>query len=137
VTQWVRRRSARGEHHEFATGRGVVFQLFIAFYIGYFGAGAGILILAMLALLGMDEIHTMNALKALLTTVSNGVALLLFIFSHAVYWPETILMVVASMLGGYFGAHFAQKTKPEHVRAIVIVIGFTLSAYFFARELWH
>lgn len=137
VTHWVRQRSSSREHHEFATGRGVVFQLFIAFYIGYFGAGAGILILAMLALLGMDEIHTMNALKALLTTVSNGVAMLLFIFSHAVYWPETILMVVASMLGGYFGAHFAQKTKPEYIRAIVIAIGFTLSIYYFARQIWH
>jgi len=137
VTRWVRQRSTSGEHHEFNTGRGVVIQSFIAFYIGYFGAGAGILILAMLALLGMDEIHSMNALKALLTTVSNGVALLLFIVSHAVYWPETILMVVASMIGGYFGAHFAQKTKPEYVRAIVIVIGFTLSAYFFARQIWH
>jgi len=137
VTQWVRRRSASGEHHEFSTWRGVVFQLFIAFYIGYFGAGAGILILAMLALLGMDEIHTMNALKALLTTVSNAVAMLLFIAAHAVYWPETILMVVASMLGGYFGAHYAQKTKPEYVRAIVIAIGFTLSIYYFARQIWH
>jgi uncharacterized membrane protein YfcA len=136
VTRWVRRRSASGEHHEFNTTRGVVFQTFIAFYIGYFGAGAGILILAMLALLGMDEIHSMNALKALLTTVSNGVAMLLFVFSHAVRWPETVLMVVASMIGGYFGAHFAQKTKPEYVRAIVIVIGFTLTVYFFARQLW-
>ena len=137
VTRWVRRRTARGEHHEFATGRAVFIQIFIAFYIGYFGAGSGILILAMLALLGMDEIHTMNALKALLTTVSNGVAMLLFVFSHAVYWPETILMLVASMLGGYFGAHFAQKTKPENVRIIVIAIGLTLSAYFFARQIWH
>jgi uncharacterized membrane protein YfcA len=137
VTRWVRSRSASGEHHEFSTVRGVIFQSFIAFYIGYFGAGAGILILAMLALLGMDEIHTMNALKALLTTISNGVALLLFIVSHAVYWPETILMVVASVLGGYLGAHYAQKTKPENVRAIVIVIGVVLSAYFFARQVWH
>lgn len=137
VTRWVRQRSAGGEHHEFATGRGVVFQLFIAFYIGYFGAGAGILILAMLALLGMDDIHTMNALKALLTSVSNAVAMLLFVIFHAVYWPETILMVVASMLGGYLGAHFAQKTKPEYVRVIVIVIGFTLSVYFFARQIRH
>jgi len=137
VTRWVRRRTGRGEHHEFATGRAVSIQIFIAFYIGYFGAGSGILILAMLALLGMDEIHTMNALKALLTTVSNGVAMLLFVVSHAVYWPETILMVVASMLGGYFGAHFAQKTQPENVRLVVIVIGFVLSAYFFARQIWH
>ena len=59
--------------------------------------------------------------------------MLLFIVSHAVYWPETILMVVASMIGGYFGAHFAQKTKPEHVRAIIILIGFSLTVYFFAK----
>ena len=137
VAQWVRRRTASGEHHKFSTVRGVIFQSFIAFYIGYFGAGAGILILAMLALLGMDEIHTMNALKALLTTISNGVAMLLFVVSHAVYWPETILMVVASMLGGYFGAHYAQKTKPEYVRVIVIAIGVVLSVYFFARQIGH
>jgi hypothetical protein len=135
ITSWVRQRTA--EHHktEFATGRGIFIQIFIAFYIGYFGAGAGILILAMLALLGMDQIHTMNALKALLTTVSNGVALLLFIVSHAVYWPETVLMIIGSILGGYFGAHFAQKTKPENVRRIVIAIGFVLTAYFFAKQL--
>jgi len=41
------------------------------------------------------------------------------------------------VLGGYFGAHLAQKTKPEYVRAIVIVIGFTLTVYFFARQMWH
>ena len=136
ITRWVRRRTAMGEHSEFSTSRGVILQLFIAFYIGYFGAGAGILILAMLALLGMEHIHTMNALKALLTTVSNGVAALLFAVSHAVYWPQAILMIGASILGGYFGAYFAQKTKPEHVRLIVIVIGFVLTAYFFGRQIW-
>jgi len=78
----------------------------------------------------------MNALKAWLTTVSNGVAAVLFVFSHAVYWPQAILMIVGSILGGYFGAYFAQKTRPEHVRLIVIVIGFVLTAYFFARQIW-
>lgn len=136
VTRWVRGRSASGAHHEFHTGRGVVLQLFISFYIGYFGAGAGILILAMLALLGMEQIHEMNALKAVLTTIANGVAMVLFVLTpHAVYWPQAVLMVVASMLGGYFGAHLAQKTKPEHVRVIVIAIGFTLSAYYFGRQI--
>lgn len=136
ITRWVRRRTASGQHHtEFNTTRGVAIQIFIAFYIGYFGAGAGILILAMLALLGMDQIHTMNALKALLTTVSNGVAMLLFVVTHAVYWPETILMVVGSIVGGYFGAYFAQKTKQEHVRGMVIAIGFVLTAYFFVRQI--
>lgn len=135
ISGWVRRRTAVSHHGEFNTGRAVVFQIFIAFYIGYFGAGAGILILAMLALLGMEHIHAMNALKALLTTVSNGVALLLFIFSRAVYWPETILMIVGSTIGGYFGAHYAQKTKPEYVRRIVIAIGLILTVYFFAKQI--
>ena len=135
ITRWVRQRAEHGEHHEFATGRGIFLQLFIAFYLGYFGAGAGILILAMLALLGMDHIHTMNALKAWLTTVSNGVATVLFVVTpHVVYWPQAILMIIGAITGGYFGAFFARKTKPEYVRAIVIVIGFTLAIYFFARQ---
>ena len=138
VTRWVRSRSAGGQHHEFATAKAVVLQLVIAFYIGYFGAGAGILILAMLALLGMDDIHSMNALKALLTTVSNGVAMLLFILTPgAVRWPQAVLMIVASMLGGYFGAHYGQKAKPEHMRAIVIAIGFVLTAYYLVRQMSH
>jgi uncharacterized protein len=137
ITRWVRGRTARAARAEFVTVRGVLIQIFIGFYIGYFGAGVGILILAMLALLGMDRIHTMNALKAWLTTVANGVALLLFVVSRAVYWPETIIMVIGSTMGGYFGAYFAQKTKPQHVRALVIVIGFTLTAYFFARQVWR
>jgi uncharacterized membrane protein YfcA len=137
ITRWVRQRAEQGEHHEFSTGRGIFLQMFIAFYLGYFGAGAGILILAMLALLGMDHIHTMNALKAWLTTVSNGVAMILFVVTpHVVYWHQAILMVIGAMLGGYFGAYFARKTKPEHVRAIVIAIGFILSAYFFAKQIW-
>lgn len=136
LTRWLRRRGASGEHHEFNTGRGMVLQLFIACYIGYFGAGAGILILAMLALLGMEEIHSMNALKAVLTTIANGVAMIIFVVTpHAVYWPQAILMVVGSMLGGYFGAHLAQKAKPEHVRMIVIGIGFVLTVYYFAKQL--
>ena len=137
ISRWIRARTAHHEHHEFATGRAVILQLFIAVYIGYFGAGGGILILAMLALLGMDHIHTMNALKAWLSTVSNGLALVLFIVKHAVYWPEALVMIAGSALGGYFGAYFAQKTRPENVRVIVIVIGFTTTAYFFARQIWR
>src|ERR1700759_5026840 len=53
ITRWIRQRSTNGEHAEFSTGRGILLQTLIAFYLGYFGSGAGILLLAMLALLGM------------------------------------------------------------------------------------
>ena len=136
VTRWVGERKTH-PHAALTSIYGIALQLVLAFYLGYFGAGAGILLLATLALLGMDNIHAMNALKAWLTAVSNGVAMLLFIYHRAVYWPEAIVMVVGSVLGGYFGVYFAQKTKPSHVRLIVIVIGFGMTAYFFARQIWH
>jgi len=136
VTRWVGQRQSQ-PHAALASVYGITLQLALAFYLGYFGAGGGILLLAMLALLGMDNIHAMNALKAWLTAVSNGVAMLLFIYHRAVYWPEAIVMVVGSVLGGYFGAYFAQKSKPFHVRLIVIVIGFGMTGYFFARQIWH
>ena len=67
--------------------------------------------------------------------MSNGVAMILFaVTPHVVYWRKPSLMILGAMMGGYFGAYFARKTKPEYVRAIVIVIGFTLAIYFFARQ---
>ena len=64
-------------------------------------------------------------------------ATVLFVVTpHVVYWPQAILMIIGAITGGYFGAFFARKTKPEYVRAIVIVIGFTLTIYFFAKQIW-
>ncbi len=137
VSRWVGRRSESHPHEALTSVGGIALLLVLAFYLGYFGAGAGILLLAALAVLGMDNIHAMNALKAWLTAVSNGVAMLLFIFHGAVYWREAILMVAGSVFGGYFGAYFAQKTKPSHVRMIVIVIGFGMTIYFFAKQYLH
>jgi len=84
----------------------------------------------------MDHIHTMNALKAWLTTVFNGVAMILFALTpHVVYWPQSNPHDHWRHDGRLLGAYFARKTKPEHVRAIVIVIGLVLTAYFFARQI--
>jgi uncharacterized protein len=112
---------------------GLAIEVLVATYIGYFGAGAGILVLALLALLGMENIHTMNGVKTLLVSLVNGVALLTFIVGHRIVWPEATVMVVGAAAGGYAGAHFAQKMNPQHVRRIVIVVGFGMSAYFFYR----
>ena len=113
---------------------GLLLALLVSMYIGYFGAGVGILVLALLAFLGMDEIHPMNAVKSLFTSVVNGVALVNFILARVVVWPQAILMLIGAILGGYGGAHFAQKMNPEHIRYVVIVTGFAMSVYFFIRH---
>ena len=108
-------------------------ELVIATYIGFFGAGAGILMLAMLAMLGIESIHTMNAYKTILGSIGNGIAIVAFIVRGAIYWPQAILMLVGAILGGYFGAHYAQKVNPRYVRSIVIAIGAAMSIYFFRK----
>ena len=106
-------------------------QFFVAFYIGYFGAGAGILMMALLALLGMTHIHRINAYKTVQAAACNGVAILAFISRGVIYWKHAGVMVAGALLGGYFGAHYAQKMRQEHGGWIVIAIGLGMSVYFF------
>ena len=93
-----------------------IFELAVAVYGGYFGGGIGIVNLAMLAAVGMTDIHAMNALKSILGVAINGVAAVVFVVKGAIYWPQAIVMIVGALLGGYFGAHYAQKLPQAWIR---------------------
>jgi hypothetical protein len=108
-------------------------QFFIAVYGGFFGGGMGILMLAMLEMIHIDDIHAMNGLKALLGTAINGAAVVTFIAAKQVVWPQGILMIIAAVIGGYGGAHYAQKLDPRWVRATVIAVGTGMTIYFLWR----
>lgn len=139
LTAWVRSHagfeagSADAQTPRLLLIPGLFLQLLIAIYVGYFGAGVGILVLALLAFLGMENIHAMNGMKSLLVTIVNGVALVTFIWARIVLWPQAVLMLVGAAVGGYGGAYLAQRMNPQYVRWIVIGIGFAMSAYFFIR----
>ena len=106
-------------------------ELLLAVYGGYFGAGIGFVILGMLAALGMRDIHAMGAIRTMLAAAVNAAAVLTFILAGAVLWKECGVMVAGALLGGWFGARYAQKADPQKVRVFVIAIGFAMSAYFF------
>ena len=109
------------------------FQLLVAIYGGYFGGGMGFVILAMLTVFGMADIHEMNAFKIVLSTSTNGVAVLIFILKHAVYWPQALVMICGAALGGYFGAHYSLRLPKLWVRWFVIAVGSGMTTYFFIR----
>jgi uncharacterized membrane protein YfcA len=111
----------------------VFFQFLVALYGGYFGAGIGILMLSSLSLMGVEDIHRMNALKSLLASAINGMSVVLFIIYDKVSWKFTIPMIVAAIAGGFLGASVARRLNKSFVRYAVITIGFVLSAYYFAR----
>jgi uncharacterized protein len=110
-----------------------VFELIVAVYGGYFGGGVGIMNLAMLAALGMTDIHAMNALKVVLGGVINGVAVVAFIFAKAIVWPQAIVMIVGATAGGYLSAHYAQRLPQAWIRTFVILTGVAMTVYFFAK----
>lgn len=127
-----------GQHHGPPTSRMrsavVAFQFLVAVYGGYFGAGIGILMLSSLAMMGLDDIHRMNAVKILLNTVINGVSVLVFVATGSVNWPFALVMAIAAAAGGYLGAHTARLIDRRIVRGAVVAIGFSLAAYYFYRQ---
>lgn len=119
-----------------ATIAGVVlFQLLVATYGGYFGAGIGILMLSALGIMGMTDIHEMNAVKTLLASLINGISAVIFVTNGLVHWPYALAMAAAAIAGGYLGAHFARKLDRRLVRAVVVVIGFVLASFYFYKQL--
>ena len=110
----------------------MVFQFFSSMYGGYFGAGNGILMLAAMGLLGLHDIHRANAIKNFLGICINSVAVVSFSLTHLVVWSDALLMAVAALLGGYFGAHMAVRVGQVWVRRGIVAIGFVI---FFAM-LW-
>lgn len=113
-------------------GFGLV-QFIIATYGGYFGGGQGFMMLALLSVMGMEDIHTMNGLKTLLATLINGASVVTFALAGIVVWPKALVMIVGAILGGYFGAHYAQQIPPVLLRRFVIGVGIIMTIIFFIR----
>ena len=134
ITTRLHRRTTAKNRQSWLTLVGISsLQLVIAIYGGYFGGGIGILMLATLGLMGMENIHEMNAMKTLLTTFINGVAVIIFIIRGIVVWPQAIVMVIGAIIGGYTGAYFARKIDQRVIRGFVILVGVSMTIYFFLR----
>lgn len=117
-----------------ATRLGIVgLQFLIAVYGGYFGAGIGILMLSALALMGLSDIHRMNAVKTLLASGINGMSVAVFLWSGRVNWPLAVPMILSAIVGGFAGASVARRLDKNVVRYTVVTIGLLLSAYYFLK----
>ncbi|MFM1995762.1 MAG: hypothetical protein RLZZ111_149 [Planctomycetota bacterium] len=118
-------------------------QFLVAVYGGYFGAGIGILMLAVLGVLGLGDIHRVNAVKNVLGMAINGAAAGLFAVgalcnsssgSQNVSWPHAAVMAAAAVAGSIAGAHVARRLPAPLVRRAVALIGFALAGYYFLKS---
>src|ERR1044072_9167276 len=104
----------------------IIFQFFSATYGGYFGAGNGILMLAAMGLLGLNELHRANGIKNFLGICINAVAVLIFAVAVYVVWQDALLMACGALAGGYFGASMAMRVGQKWVRRGVVLIGWVI-----------
>ena len=133
VSRWIERRKRSTIQVPRPPRRTYVFlcTILVCFYIGYFGAGAGFLIITLLSLFGFEDLNEINALKVVATTMANGIAFLIFVIGREVEWRYCLLAMVACAIGGYTSARFARMVPQPVLRGLVIVIGFSMAAWFF------
>jgi uncharacterized protein len=108
-------------------------QFAVAVYGGYFGAGMGILMLAVLAFSGLPTFNAQNAIKNVPAVSINGMALLPFVAARIVDWHFALPMAAIALLGGYCGARFFRRVPQPLSRALVVAIGATMTIVFFVR----
>jgi len=125
--------SAASPHHR-AVWAAILFQFCVAVYGGYFGAGIGILMLASLGCLGLTNIHEMNAVKTVLSSIINQVAAVYFIFAGLIDWPKTFVMTAGAVAGYFLGAHYSQRIPQRRVRQIITGVGFVISVVMFYKQ---
>lgn len=111
----------------------VLIQFLLGVYCGYFGGAVGLMMVAAWSLLDGAEIKALNAPRTFLVTGGNTVALVCFIIAGAVRWPQTLLMAIGALIGGYVGAHVGRKLPAPVVRIATVLLAVAITVRFFIR----
>ena len=104
-------------------------------YGGYFGGGSGVMYLAVLVVTGRETIRQANVLKNLLASVVSAVTIIIFVIQDVVRWPETVVMLMGAVVGGFLGGRLVTVLAPTTVRVIVILAG-VLMTMVYAWRYW-
>lgn len=113
-------RRTEGEEHTVP----LVATLFLTgIYGGYFGAGQGVIMMALLGLFLPDDLQRLNGLKNVLAVLINSVAAVLFILFAPVAWPPAILLAIGAIVGGQVGAVVGRRLPASILRGAIMVVG--------------
>lgn len=129
-------RSAMGSHGSDITSRPLLLQaavLAASIYGSYFGAGLGVLLLAVLGTLIHDDLQRLNAVKATLALIVNLVGVATFVFSGFVDWRMAPMLLVSAFIGGWFGARIARRLRASVLRHAVVAFGTIFSIVLIVR----
>ena len=109
----------------------LVLLLSFAVYGGYFGAGLGQIALAVLILIGFENLHKANAMKNAVIASISLPASIIYIYSGEVFWPYALVMAVGAAIGGFTGGKISKSIPQIYLRFFIIGLGTLLTIYYF------
>jgi uncharacterized membrane protein YfcA len=123
LNRWLRARHPDPADRAEASPVTVFFALLVGVYGGYFGAGSGVMMMAVLGL-GLDlDFRIVNALKTLAVLASNVVATAIFLLFAPLDWHAIVLLAAGAVVGGYAGAHLGRRLPAPLLRGVIVVVG--------------
>jgi uncharacterized membrane protein YfcA len=134
IKNWIVSRMVHVHHEKHSPFFMMTMVFLAAIYGGYFGAGLGVILMAVLGLVTDDSLTRLNFLKQALGFTINLAAATYFAFSGKVDWWVAFVMVFGSILGGWIGGKLAGKIKPELLRWIVVAAGLIAATIYFLKE---
>ena len=108
-------------------------QLLLGIYAGYYGGGAGLMMLALWSLIDGADIKALAGPRIAIVAAANAIAILCFAFAGVVHWLAALLMGAGSIAGGYAGAHICQRLPPTIVRILTLALCVSITLVFFVR----
>ena len=134
LSRWIQTR-LQGRGHTLPERLAIAPILLASIYGGYFGAGLGVILLAVLALTLDDSLTRLNGLKQALSLATNATAACVFAGSGQVHWGAAALMAAGALVGGAVGGRLAGKVNPEALRALVVIAGVALAVVYFRHPI--
>ncbi|MGH8780827.1 sulfite exporter TauE/SafE family protein [Paraburkholderia sp.] len=111
----------------------LIVQFALGIYGGYFGGAVGIMMIAVWGLLDSSDVKRLSAPRTLLVSAANTMAVLTFIAAGVVQWRETLVMLVAAIVGGYGGAQIGRRMPAKLIRAGTLLVTACITVAFFVR----
>jgi uncharacterized membrane protein YfcA len=132
IAPWIRRFAVK--HHGAESLLALLIgQTVISIYGGYFGAGMGVLMIALYLVASSLDVHSASGLRMVCSCVINILAVILFAWRGALVYSSGVPMLLAGILGGYFGAHAVKRMNAERARMAILIYAWALTAWFFFR----
>lgn len=133
ISAWLRARATERGHAITFNLTSLKMLLPVSFYTGYFGAGAGILVLGVFSLATGGDYRAANVVRNFVSSLNGLAATLVFASQGAVLWPQTLALAAGTIAGGLFGAYVARVIPARVIRALIVAVGSALTVAFAYR----